>query len=65
MGKILADRGLVSPFVGMWAAIFILALTGVYLFYRSVRDNATIDQASIQRFLPKRFRKSDGDVQDT
>ncbi len=64
-GEKLADRGLVSPFVGMWAANFILALTGVYLFYRSVRDNATIDLASIQRFLPKRFRKSDGDVQDT
>ncbi len=64
-GEKLADRGLVSPFVGMWAANFILALTGVYLFYRSVRDNATIDLASIQRFLPKRFRKSDDDVQDT
>jgi len=61
-GEKLADRGIVSPFIGMWAANAILASTGVYLFFRSVRDNTTIDFSGIQRFLPKRFRKVSEDV---
>lgn len=64
-GEKLADRGLVSPFIGMWAANFILAASGAYLFFRSVRDNTMIDLSFLQRFLPKKFRKEEDDVQDT
>jgi lipopolysaccharide export system permease protein len=61
-GEKLADRGIVSPLIGMWAANFILASAGLYLFYRSVRDNATIDFSFLTRFLPKRFRNTTSDV---
>ncbi|MCA0388278.1 MAG: LptF/LptG family permease [Bacteroidetes bacterium] len=61
-GEKLADRGIVSPFLGMWAANVILAAMGVYLFFRSVRDNTTIDLTGLQRFIPKRFRKVSEDA---
>ncbi|KAB2909190.1 MAG: LptF/LptG family permease [Ignavibacteriales bacterium] len=64
-GEKLADRGMVSPFIGMWAANFLLAFTGVYLLYRAVRDNATIELSIFTRFIPKRFRKGIADVQDS
>ncbi len=42
-GEKLADRGLLAPEVGMWAANVIVGLLGLYLFAREARDPAWPD----------------------
>lgn len=42
-GEKLADRGMLAPEVGMWAANVIVALLGAYLFAREARDPAWPD----------------------
>lgn len=37
-GEDLADRGLVSPFLAMWGANFLLAVIGLYLIYKVVTE---------------------------
>jgi len=42
-GEDLADRQYISPFVAMWAANFIVGLCGLYLLWRTARENVTLD----------------------
>lgn len=42
-GEKLADRGMLAPEVGMWAANVIVGLLGLYLFAREARDPAWPD----------------------
>jgi lipopolysaccharide export system permease protein len=42
-GEKLADRGLLSPAVGMWAANVVVGALGVYLTLREARDPAWHD----------------------
>lgn len=53
-GEKLADRGLLSPVVGMWAANVIIGVLGVYLFFREARDPAWPDPI---RALAGRFAR--------
>jgi lipopolysaccharide export system permease protein len=53
-GEKLADRGLLSPVVGMWAANVIIGVLGVYLFLREARDPAWPDPV---RALAGRFAR--------
>ncbi len=53
-GEKLADRGLLSPVVGMWAANAIIGVLGVYLFLREARDPAWPDPV---RALAGRFAR--------
>ncbi len=39
-GEKLADRGLLDPWVGMWAANALVGVAGLYLFWRERRDPA-------------------------
>lgn len=52
-GEKLADRGLVSPFWGIWSANIFLGLLGAYLTYRGAKERVNIDFSWIQRYLPK------------
>lgn len=54
-GEKLADRGLLPPWLGMWAANVIVGALGVYLFARESRDPAWRDPV---RALAGRFRSS-------
>ncbi len=53
-GEKLADRGLLAPWVGMWAANALIGGLGVYLLVRESRDPAARDP--LRRFFA-RFRR--------
>lgn len=55
-GEKLADRGIVSPFTGMWIANILMGLLGVYLTMRVRKEALLINWAGLRRFLPRRWR---------
>ena len=55
-GEKLADRGMLSPFWGMWGANVFMGFVGVYLLIKSAKESITIDFSFFQKFIPKRFR---------
>jgi lipopolysaccharide export system permease protein len=55
-GEKLADRDLVSPFIGMWLANILIGLMGVYLTVRVARETVVINWSLARRFLPARWR---------
>lgn len=55
-GEKLADRTLLSPAVGMWAANMIIGVLGLYLTFRVGRENVAINWGSFRRFVPRRWR---------
>ena len=56
-GEKLADRGLLSPFWGMWSANILLGILGVYLTVRVGKESVVIDWSFMRRVIPKRFRR--------
>ncbi len=56
VGEKLADRGLLSPFLGMWSANIVLGILGVYLTIKSARERITINFDVLLKLLPKQFR---------
>jgi lipopolysaccharide export system permease protein len=55
-GEELADRDMLSPFLSMWLANFIVGAFGIYLLIRTAKEIAFINFDYLNRFLPKRFR---------
>jgi lipopolysaccharide export system permease protein len=55
-GENLADRGFFDPWVGMWIANIILGIIGLYLTFRTARENLTINWSGLIRFVPKSWR---------
>jgi lipopolysaccharide export system permease protein len=55
-GEKLADRGIVSPFTGMWMANILIGLLGVYLTARVRKEFFLINWAGLRRLLPRRWR---------
>jgi lipopolysaccharide export system permease protein len=55
-GEKLADRGFVDPWFGMWSANIILGLMGMYLSFRTARENLTIDWSFLRKLTPKSWR---------
>ncbi len=64
-GEKLADRGLMSPFWGMWSANFLLAGLGVWLLVKSARERVTISFDWIQKLVPKQMRSQKGSDENT
>lgn len=56
-GEKLADRNLLSPFWGMWAANILLGIVGVYLVLRIGKESVVIDWSFMRRLVPKRWRR--------
>lgn len=56
-GEKLADRGLLSPFWGMWSANMLLGVLGVYLTIRIGKESVVIDWSFMRRLIPQRFRR--------
>ncbi len=55
-GEKLSDRGLISPFVGIWSANVILLFLGIYFTIKSAKERVSINFNFILRLIPKRFR---------
>lgn len=55
-GEKLADRGLISPFFGMWTANIILGGAGIYLMYKSSKESIIINFSFLKKILPKKLR---------
>lgn len=65
-GEKLADRGIITPFWGMWAANILVGLLGVFLTLRSVKETLTIDFSWMKKFIPKNFRQQEeNDIENT
>lgn len=55
-GEELADRDMLSPFLSMWLANFIVGSFGIYLLIRTAKEASFISFEYLTRFLPKRLR---------
>ncbi len=55
-GEKLADRNLLSPFWGVWAANIVMGLLGIYFTIKSANERVTISFGFIEKILPKQFR---------
>ncbi len=55
-GEKLADRGLLSPFWGIWSANIVLGILGIYLTIKSAREKITLDFSFITKLIPKKWR---------
>ncbi len=54
-GEKLAERGFVSPFMGMWSANFVIGFLGIILMYKTNKEALTLKFNFIKRIIPKRF----------
>jgi len=55
-GEELADRDMLSPFLSMWLANFIVGAFGIYLLIHTVKEVSVLNFDYFIRLLPKRFR---------
>jgi len=55
-GEKLAERGFFSPFIGMWAANFLLGVLGIVLTIKTNRETVTIRFTFLKKLIPKKFR---------
>ena len=58
-GEKLSERGFFSPFIGMWAANFILGTAGIILTIKTNKEAKTLTFAFIKKLIPKRFRQNE------
>ncbi|MCU0406611.1 MAG: LptF/LptG family permease [Ignavibacteriaceae bacterium] len=55
-GEKLAERDFFSPFIGMWAANFVLGFLGIILTIKTNRETVTISFNFFKKLVPKRFK---------
>jgi lipopolysaccharide export system permease protein len=55
-GEKLADRGLLSPWLGMWMADIVLGALGIVLTVRAARETPALSLAWASRLVPKALR---------
>ncbi len=55
-GEKLADRGLLSPLLGVWSANIFLGFLGILLMIKSAREKITINFEFFNKFIPKSWR---------
>ena len=55
-GEKLADRGLFSPFWGMWSANIIMGIFGVILTVKSAKEAIFLNFDFFKKFIPKTWR---------
>lgn len=58
-GEKLADRGLLSPFWGMWSANILLIIIGIWLMIKSAREKVTISFDFLSRLIPESWRTTE------
>jgi lipopolysaccharide export system permease protein len=52
-GEKLAERGFISPFIGMWAANILLGFLGIILTIKTNRETVTITFNFLKKLVPK------------
>ncbi len=57
-GEKLADRGLLSPFFGIWSANILLGILGIILMIKSAREKVTLSFDFFSKLVPKKLRSS-------
>ncbi len=55
-GEKLADRGLLSPFWGVWNANFVLGILGIFLLIKSAKEKVTINFEFITKLMPQSWK---------
>ncbi|MDP3830753.1 MAG: LptF/LptG family permease, partial [Ignavibacteriaceae bacterium] len=63
-GEKLADRGIISPFWGMWAANIIMGIVGMFLTYKVAKESVHIDFDFLKKLIPKNLRPSEEDANE-
>lgn len=61
-GEKLADREIVTPFIGMWIANIAIGALGIYLTVRVARESLVISWDTMRRFVPKAWRSMPEDT---
>lgn len=56
-GEDLADRGIISPFLSMWLANFVVGAAGLYVLYITVREIELISLSKVSMFFQEKWRK--------
>jgi len=57
-GEKLSDRGLLSPFWGMWSANILLGILGIILIYKTTNERIELKFEFIKKLIPKYWRDS-------
>ncbi len=61
-GEKLSERGIISPFMGMWSANILLFTAGLLLTIQTNLETKTISFEFLKKFIPKSFeQKAEGD----
>jgi len=63
-GEKLAERGFFSPFIGMWAANFVLGIVGIILTIKTNKEAKTISFDLVTKIFRRIFPKKDVAVVD-
>ena len=58
-GEKLSERGFFSPFIGMWAANFVLGIVGLILTIKTNKEAKTLSFNFFKKLIPKRFRQKE------
>ncbi len=64
-GEKLAERGVFSPVIGMWAANIVLGVIGIILLIRTNRETVTIQFTFLKKLVPKRMKYSSGEYENS
>jgi lipopolysaccharide export system permease protein len=63
-GEKLGNRNLLSPFIGMWAANFIIGTAGLILTFKTVRETIIMNLSFMKKLMPKQWRTEDENTVD-
>lgn len=63
-GEKLADRDLISPFVGIWSANFVLGLIGIILLIKTTKEKVTLSFDFITKRIPKSWKPFDDETEN-
>lgn len=66
-GEKLSERGIISPFMGMWSANILLFVAGLLLTIQTNLETKTISFEFLKKFIPKSFQQKaeDDENQDS
>lgn len=58
-GEKLADRDLLSPFVGIWSANFVLGIFGVTILIKTAKEKVTLSFDFITKYIPQSWKSQE------
>ena len=58
-GEKLADRGIMTPFFGMWGANIAIGAAGIFLTYKMVKETVTLKFTFFRKLMPKQWREEE------